>query len=205
MQSLEDILESIWSRLAAALEDPASPLRVPVVATASADGVPGARAMVLRAINQQQGQVVLFSDRRGRKVEDLSANPLAELVFYDPTAQGEDRTQYRMSGAVTLARDADAQAIWDELPWTQKLLYSATPAPGSTIPEPSSGLSDALFGPDLSEAEKHAHLQDGFANFSVITIQIEQIDWLLITPDGNRAARYHRDKTGNWHSSWRIP
>ena len=198
--SLDELIADIWQRLDAAPAEAESSLLLPVLATADADGNPQARSMVLRGVGVPQRQLLLFSDFRGEKVTDLNANAAVSLIFYDP----ELRYQLRVTGQAEVAAGEDVRGIWDTLPPAARILYSAVPAPGTEIANPDSGLPRSLI-----EARDDEVLRDqtegGFKNFAVLAVSVHQIDWLLLTNDGNRAARFAWNADGNFSASWRIP
>ena len=66
------------------------------LATATADGVPSARIVLLKGFDQRG--FVFFTDYRSRKGAELEANPRAALVFW----WGELERQVRITGGVAL-------------------------------------------------------------------------------------------------------
>ena len=56
-----------------------------VLATATRDGRPSARAVILRRVDQ--GGFVFYTDTGSRKAEELAANPYGALVFLWPQRQ----------------------------------------------------------------------------------------------------------------------
>jgi pyridoxamine 5'-phosphate oxidase len=64
-----------------------------ILATASAEGVPSARTVLLKGLDHG---FVFYSNYESHKGEDLAANPRAELLFYWP----EMERQVRISGTV---------------------------------------------------------------------------------------------------------
>lgn len=64
------------------------------LATATADGAPSARIVLLKGFDERG--FVFFTDYRSRKGAELEANPRAALVFY----WGELERQVRITGAV---------------------------------------------------------------------------------------------------------
>jgi pyridoxamine 5'-phosphate oxidase len=81
-----------------ALADRLPEPHVMTLSTASPDGTPSARVLMLRGIDTQDCGYVFASDSRSRKGRDLAANPRAALTFYWP-AHGR---QVRLTGPVTV-------------------------------------------------------------------------------------------------------
>ncbi|MDQ3136082.1 MAG: pyridoxamine 5'-phosphate oxidase [Gemmatimonadota bacterium] len=85
------------------------------LATASADGTPSARIVLLKAFDQRG--FVFFTDYRSRKGAELEANPRAALVFY----WGELERQVRITGLVTLATREESDEYFRSRPLGSRL------------------------------------------------------------------------------------
>jgi len=199
--TLTEIYEDLWRSLADALDGPTSAMRLPVVATVSAHGKPQARTMVLRDVDLEAGRLMFFSDARGGKLDDLSSTPEAQLVFFHPVKQ----LQLRVSGAVSQLPADQVEGIWSALPVELKVLYGAQPAPGFKVDIASSGLSKGLFDETLRELDRQELAEKGAQNFAVFYVKALQIEWLLLTTDGNRAARFELENGDLKAANWRIP
>jgi pyridoxamine 5'-phosphate oxidase len=97
-----------WLAEARATEGPWSDALT--LATATAEGVPAARAVMMRGLDERG--VVFFSDEGSRKGHELADNPRAAAVFLWPGA----RRQVRLDGRVTRLSDAEADAIFATRP-----------------------------------------------------------------------------------------
>lgn len=80
------------------------------LATATRDGRPSARVVLLKGADQHG--LVFFTDARSRKASELLANPLAALVFW----WGELERQVRIEGAVEPISESDAEAYYNSRP-----------------------------------------------------------------------------------------
>ncbi|MBN9561393.1 MAG: pyridoxamine 5'-phosphate oxidase [Alphaproteobacteria bacterium] len=81
------------------------------VATATADGVPSARIVLLKGIDPAgtaRRGFVFFTNRESRKGGELAANPRAALLFHWKTLG----RQIRIEGAIEHASDAEADAYY---------------------------------------------------------------------------------------------
>ena len=76
------------------------------LATASADGVPSARIVLLRGFDA--AGFTFFTDYRSRKGRDLADNPRAALVFY----WGELERQVRITGTVRKVSRLESEAYF---------------------------------------------------------------------------------------------
>ena len=85
------------------------------LATATSDGVPSARIVLLKGIDA--GGFVFFTDYRSRKGAELAENPLAALVFL----WKEIERQVRVSGAVSRVMAAESEAYYRSRPLGSRL------------------------------------------------------------------------------------
>ena len=80
------------------------------LATATPDGAPSARIVLLRAFDERG--FVFFTDYRSRKGGELEANPRAALVF----RWGEVERQVRITGGVALASREESEKYFRSRP-----------------------------------------------------------------------------------------
>ena len=81
--SLANILRSCWNELGRGVVDRRHGFHVPVIATLGLDGTPQARAVVLRRVIAEAGEIHCHTDLRSGKVAEISANPRVAWHFYD--------------------------------------------------------------------------------------------------------------------------
>lgn len=85
------------------------------LATATADGAPSARIVLLKAFDQRG--FVFFTDYRSRKGGELEANPRAALVFF----WGELERQVRITGTVTTTSPEESEEYFRSRPLGSRL------------------------------------------------------------------------------------
>ena len=85
------------------------------LATASADGVPSARIVLLKGFDERG--FVFFTDYRSRKGNELSQNPRAALVFYWP----ELERQVRITGSTAPTPPDESEAYFRSRPRGSRL------------------------------------------------------------------------------------
>jgi len=85
------------------------------LATATADGQPSARIVLLKAFDERG--FVFFTDYRSRKGAELEANPRAALVFY----WHELERQVRITGGVALTSREDSERYFASRPIGSRL------------------------------------------------------------------------------------
>ena len=86
-----------------------------VLATASRDGQPSARVVLLKGIDQ--GEIVFFTNYESRKGQDLLENPRAALVFYWHTLV----RQIRVEGTVERLTSRLSDEYWRSRPRESQL------------------------------------------------------------------------------------
>jgi pyridoxamine 5'-phosphate oxidase len=97
-----------WWRDAVAAEVPE--VNAMTVATASADGMPSARMMLLKGFSEQG--FLFFTNYNSYKGRQLSENPRACLVFF----WKELERQVRITGIVTRTSEAESEAYFNSRP-----------------------------------------------------------------------------------------
>jgi len=80
------------------------------LATATADGRPSARIVLLRGLDDRG--FVFYSNRSSRKGQELADNPRAALVFHWPAAQ----RQVRVEGAVAPVTERESDRYFADRP-----------------------------------------------------------------------------------------
>lgn len=80
------------------------------LATASKDGLPSARVVLLKDADERG--FVFYTDSRSRKGEDLAENPVAALVFW----WGALERQVRVAGNVARIDEAEAESYYRSRP-----------------------------------------------------------------------------------------
>ena len=86
-----------------------------VLATATPDGRPSARAVLMRGLDEQG--LVFYTDTRSRKGEELAANPRAAVVFLWPALE----RQVRVEGAVAPVAGTEADVYFAARPRGHRL------------------------------------------------------------------------------------
>lgn len=76
------------------------------LATATSDGVPSARMVLLKGVDG--GGFVFYTNLGSQKAQELTANPVAALIFHWKSL----RRQVRVVGAVEPVTDAEADAYY---------------------------------------------------------------------------------------------
>ncbi len=182
-----------WGRMMAAPAQRGAAFRTPILATISAsrDGSPDARMVVLRKVDRPHNRIEIHTDDRAAKGADIAANPAVALVFWDARHQFQVRAQ----GLAMILTDADAvDTIWAGLTPLQQDAYRLSSAPGTPV---ESRAAAKVAGKPGAEAQALRY-------FQVIRIEIDSLDCLTLDREGHERARFTR--TGDdWTGSWTAP
>ena len=194
---LSAVYQAAEELLACGRDDPAHPFRKPVLSSVGPDGAPRARIIILRDVIFDERVIRLHTDVRSSKILEIQENPDVILAFYDP----EQEVQLQLSGRATIhGDDGFADSAWGQASAPSRRAYLATGHPGTASPVPTSGLPVDVEG--IIPPEKR--LSEGRENFAAIQIRYHQIDWLFLSPNGNRRARFVFED-GAWGATWRVP
>jgi len=196
LDSLDGVLDAIWSMLEYGAAHSDDPFHWPVLGTVARGGC-SLRTVILRQVRVSERILVCHTDARSAKVQELENRSQTSWLFYHP----KKKIQLRVSGPATLhAHDAYADGQWAATGIPSRLNYCTAQPPGAPLDKPSSGLPDFLLNkiPTLLETEKCRK------NFMVIAVQIFSIDWLLLKITGNRRALFEWDKD-RLRSAWLVP
>ncbi|MEL6595028.1 MAG: pyridoxamine 5'-phosphate oxidase family protein [Pseudomonadota bacterium] len=175
---LDTTLGQVWQRLARGTKDRRAATRHPTLATLSETG-PQARTVVLRGVDIPAKTIEIHTDRRSDKVAELTKTPKATLHVWDAKAS----LQMRLRCTATL-KHADTEK-WAQIPETAQRVYGGTPAPGHEISQPKA--HDPQPNPN---------------DFTIIYLQITQIETLHLGSDLHRRARF---TAPDWQGHWIAP
>ncbi len=193
--TLTAVLESCWSLLAEGQRLRHSPFHQGVLATSTTRG-PTARYVVMRQVDRERGALGFHTDRRSEKWAELERDPRVSLCFFGQSVQ------IRAEGRATLhADDVVADLAWKRTGLMSRRCYLANPAPGTGLEHAASGLPPHLSTQRPSESESVA----GRANFAVVSVQLQRIEWLHLAFDGHRRARFSRAGNSPWSGQWLVP
>lgn len=158
---------------------------------------PYCRTVVLRYCDNNLSYLQCHTDYRSPKISALQQNPHIALHFYDP----QSKVQISMNGTATIHYMNDiAKTAWKKTQTLSRRCY-LTPLPPSTlIPEPHSGFDDKF----TNNTQTSEETEQGYHNFSVIRVEIQQIDWLYLHSHGNRRIIFTKNNA-EFHGSWCIP
>lgn len=175
----DDMGETAWGRLLRGARDPESPFHLLTLATVTLEGQPSARLMVNRGADRRSGLLWFHSGRRSPKVAQVRANPWACVVGFDTS----DGVEVRMNGTVTVHdHGALADRHWEQMTETAREFYRhhddrhhATAGTDPRLPFDPEELAAAL-------------TERARANFAVLELAVETIDWYQVLDGRQRRA-----------------
>jgi len=178
MSSLQNIESAIWRELQACIRDPAHAWRTPVLATSTEAGAADARVLVLREVEPQARLLRFFTDARSRKVAQIASRTQGVLVMWSPVLHWQLRLEVNLAMAVS---GPAVSSRWDRLKGSRSAgdYLSALP-PGELLDACVDGVPKA---PTICS---HGH-------FALLDASVRAIDWLALSTDGHRRARFEAD------------
>jgi len=159
------------------------------LATVRPDGRPAVRTVVFRGFLGESGSIVVTTDARSAKCDEIRRRPDVELCWYFP----ETREQFRLSGVAELVDESTADPdfrvarviAWRAL--SDALRVSFTwPAPGAPR---TPGVAFPEMPPD-AQAPPDA--------FALIIFSASRVDFLELDGDPQHRWSYSVDEEGVW-------
>lgn len=172
---LPGLHDTLWRELSRAVHDKHHAWRTPVLATVSSAGdevAADARTVVLREVDADTRQLIVYTDTRSPKVAQIATHPAATLLFWSP----QKHWQLRVRAQVTQLADAAALAQrWQRVGASPAAGdYLSAQAPGAPLPENSSMPAKAGLAP----------------HFGVLVATASHFDWLELARSGHRRAGF---------------
>jgi pyridoxamine 5'-phosphate oxidase len=158
-----------------------------IVATATADARPSARAVLLRGVDERG--FCFFTNFESRKGVELDVNPHAAIVFHWP----EVLRQVRVTGRVELVSDAENAAYWRNRPRASQV--SAWASEQSATIE-SRGELETRVGEIEAGFSREVPRPDFWGGYRVVPDEIEF--WQHRDDRLHDRLRYARSSDGGW-------
>ena len=130
MSEPNDLWRGLWTRLQDGLAHADAPGRTLSLATQRVGGGASVRMLVLRDLDQNAQSLTFYTHAGSQKVADLTEEPRAELLLWDPATS----FQARLTVTVTMAQGS--VALWESQSPGARLNYVPTLTPGAPINAP---------------------------------------------------------------------
>lgn len=201
LSTAPDIRHRIWQDLQRATQGRYHEWRTPVLSTVGVDGLPQARTVVLRQTDAKLGALKIYTDSRSPKVADLNAKPGAFLVFWSKRLSWQLRVR---AMATVLHSGPEVDAVWGKVSQSAAAGdYLSDSAPGDQLPSNAPGILRGASSETADETDSGNGLGDAaqpLHHLAIITLQIQEIDWLELARSGHRRALIRAD---DWQ--WLVP
>ena len=174
----DDIFSSQWNQLELAVKEAKHNYHLFALSTIDRDSS-DIRTVVLRSVNKKDHSISFHTDIRSPKFKQITKNPNVSVLFYDVQA----RTQIRMVGTASICGDEDMlKSLWERLSKESKECYMGEIAP-----------SGPLHGRTTINKIKETNPDDGYNNFTRVTIHVSKMDVLLLHHLGHRRIEFKLD------------
>ncbi len=189
--SLNELEQDCWNRLVTGAIKSRNPFHTPSVATLS-KGEVSMRTVVLRKALPEERELRFHTDVRSIKWDDLLINPAISALFYD----ADERIQLRIKGKAVLQHRNDITAkAWETTTLSSRKCYLTLHSPSSFTDSSTSGLSEDIEQEKFTLSESEV----GYANFGIVSIRVQSIDWLWLNHSGHRRAFFdYTDGSFQW-------
>ncbi len=129
--STGDIQEALYKDLERATADGKHPFRFCYLATTNIDQFPAQRTVVLRRV-LPSGKLLIFTDYRSPKIQEIKQQNQVAILFYHPRRQVQIRFQ-----AIAKIHHQDSLCLteWNKLGDHGKNDYQTTLPPGTDLPD----------------------------------------------------------------------
>jgi pyridoxamine 5'-phosphate oxidase len=180
--SLSDLEKDTWIRPVNGAVKSKDPFHTPSVATHSGIDI-SLRTVVLRKALPETKELRFHTDTRSKKWHELIVNPTISALFYDAA----DRIQIRVKGRAVLQFDNEiTAAAWQKTSLSSRRCYLTNFDPSSFTDHPTSGLPEHIEQENFTLEESEI----GYQNFGIVSIQVQNIDWLWLHHAGHRRAYF---------------
>jgi len=178
-----EIMKNEWNELLKAVKDAAHDYHLFALSTTDGNK-PELRTVVLREVDNDKYRISFHTDTRSPKYQQILNNPSISALFYDPVR----RIQLRVKGLAAPSDDKILlKTLWSKLNKDSRQCYQGDLAPSDALP------NDIIINqiPDKSsDSDKNVY---GFENFTRITIQVSEIEILMLHHLGHKRLKCKLD------------
>jgi pyridoxamine 5'-phosphate oxidase len=198
--SFEEILAHCWQLWYSGAAHRQHAFHMPAVSNVQMHNgqyFPDSRTMVLRQAHSDSAQLVFHTDTRSPKVNAFGKHPQAHVLAYSPA----NKVQIRATGLAQIHTQGDmVEQAWAQSTLFAKRCYLSSLGSGYVIDAAHSGLPADLEGIEPDEARAQA----GRQNFALLSIHLNQMDYLSLAHTGHRRAllSLHNHR---WGGQWLCP
>ncbi len=185
LNDVSEIMNSIEKSLTRGVNDRHSDYHTLSVATLGEHTINN-RTVVLREFNSERKFLRYHTNFLSEKIIDLKKNNKIACLFYSK----KDKVQIRINGTAKIDNNNEfCEAKWNKMSDQSKLCYFQNYKPGQKINNPT----EVIQSPNESISEL----------FTIITVQIEKLDWLYLSHKGHKRAIFQQ--ANNFSGIWVAP
>ncbi|WP_345950516.1 pyridoxamine 5'-phosphate oxidase family protein [Mucilaginibacter sp. PAMB04274] len=193
-EDLEDIINASWKKLTGQRDGDNAGFKYIQVCSYAADYI-DAYTVVLREGSADNRSIIFYTDVRSPKVGDIKQNNKLTVISYND----EQKIQLILKGEAEIHFQNDTAAFyWQKDGYRSRRSYLAQPAPTTSVEEATDGLLH-LSNRKFDDADAA-----GYENFAVVKINVNYLEYLQLSRDGNRRAKFSWQGAG-WDGTWLIP
>lgn len=196
---LDLVEKEIIEQLVKAAHSRKSDFHTPVLTTVNKENKPNSRTVVLRNFLKKEWVLVVHSDVRSNKIEDIKSNPNICMAFYDK----KEKMQLRVSAKAEI--QSNHNEAWEKLSTWSRRCYLSIEKPGLIVSKPSSGFEEKYSKIAPSESESLI----GKENFCCLVLKVDCFEWLYLDRSGHRRAMFNviRSTNSNYilKKAWIVP
>ena len=196
--NLDLIKLEIFNLLSQGANDRKSEFHNLVLSTLDLTGRPTSRTVVLRNFEKKPFTLGFHSDSRSKKILEIVENNNVSLLFYDT----KKKIQLRIFGHARILHSH--LEAWKKLSNWSKRCYLSSDQPSIKSSSPTSGFPEKFSYVAPNENESN----EGLVNFSYVSVQVKEIDWLYLASQGHRRAKFRikqKDSEIFISSDWITP
>ena len=195
--NIDSIYELIWELLDIGQKDINSPFHQAYLATHN-NNYPSIRTVVLRAADSKDKIISFHTDYRSNKINEILKNDKISILFYDH----DRKIQIKFSGkAIVNNKNEKSNQSWQESRSFSKKCYIVDEPPGSISDHPTSGFKKQ-YEIELPDEEI---LNSGYENFTIVKMDILEIEWLYLYRYGHRRAKFSLNNKELEKKVWLTP
>jgi len=194
--TLEAILHQAWHLLIRGANQKKDPLHLATIGTVHQQ-IAAIRTVVLRKTEVDKRLLYFYTDFRSEKIQQLTNHATLSWLFYHP----KKNIQLRAYGQVIIHHQNDLTLEkWQTLPTYGRKTYGTQQAPSTPLPYADDDLPNLWKVPEIDLAET----EYAYANFAVVTCEINRLEWLHLQRSAHRRAVFEYVEQ-EWKGRWVVP
>ncbi|MEM9052005.1 MAG: pyridoxamine 5'-phosphate oxidase family protein [Bacteroidota bacterium] len=170
---LESIYRLCISQLVRGIQKKNHPFRE--VALVTAGNEPNARMVILRKVEQDPFRILIYTDFRSEKVQEIAQNPGVAFLLWHPSS----KFQLKLKTTASIHhKDELAKSLYVQQPLRSQESYNTANAPGTKI--------NSLKNPRIELRKEFVS-----TDFVVLSCAVNEMEALQLSRDGHIRARFN--------------